>query len=77
MRSSTEAVPGGGREGWGGGTSSGSDSPTDGSYRRKDSESCKKNKHLLKNLKGKRGSVYRARAGRKAAPRPADRVKID
>lgn len=40
---------------------------------RKDAESCKKNKHLLKNLKGKRGSVYRERAGREAAPRPADR----
>lgn len=40
-------------------------------------ESCKKNKLLLKNLKGKRGSVYRVRVGRKTAPRPADRVKID
>lgn len=44
-----------------------------GRYRRNDTESCKENKPLLKNLKGKRGSVYRVRAGRKAALRPADR----
>lgn len=39
-----------------------------GSYRRKDTESCRINKSLLKNLKRKRGSVYRVRAGRKTAP---------
>lgn len=36
-----------------------------GSGRGKVSERCKKNKRLLKNLKGNRGSVYRVRAGGK------------